>query len=91
MPLYEYRCSECDAKFELLRSIAVRGDPATCPRGHTTASAFFLGSQPGVLLMKNDQGRMLAVQLVAVDACGVDYCKVGSTSASFGLTATGIS
>lgn len=34
MPLYEYYCSQCDARFELLRPMSRRDEPATCPAGH---------------------------------------------------------
>ena len=34
MPLYEYFCSTCRAKFEQLRPMSNGGEPATCPRGH---------------------------------------------------------
>ena len=32
MPVYEYRCSGCERRFEALASIAARDDSATCPR-----------------------------------------------------------
>ena len=31
MPLYEYRCGECGAKFELLRPMSQADAMATCP------------------------------------------------------------
>ncbi len=31
MPIYEYRCTKCRTKFELMRRIAQRDDAATCP------------------------------------------------------------
>lgn len=31
MPLYDYRCTECDHRFEQLRSISQK-DEATCPK-----------------------------------------------------------
>lgn len=34
MPLYEYYCTKCGAKYELLRSMSRSDDPATCPKGH---------------------------------------------------------
>ena len=34
MPLYEYVCERCDARFELLRPIARMDDAAACPEGH---------------------------------------------------------
>jgi putative FmdB family regulatory protein len=32
MPTYEYICSDCNANFELRRSISQIDDPATCPK-----------------------------------------------------------
>ena len=36
MPIYEFRCSECDTRFEQKRSTAESDAPApACPDGHT--------------------------------------------------------
>lgn len=37
MPLYEYSCSKCSLKFELLRSISQCDEKAPCPRCHNSA------------------------------------------------------
>ncbi len=34
MPLYEYYCRRCQARFELLRPLSRMDEPATCPEGH---------------------------------------------------------
>lgn len=34
MPLYEYSCSNCQTKFELLRPVSRLDDPADCPQCH---------------------------------------------------------
>jgi len=34
MPLYDYRCPVCGARYELLRRIREMDEPATCPLGH---------------------------------------------------------
>ena len=34
MPLYEYYCAKCAAKFELLRPMSRADEAATCPKGH---------------------------------------------------------
>jgi putative FmdB family regulatory protein len=31
MPIYEYHCSQCDHKFDLIRALSKRDDPAPCP------------------------------------------------------------
>ncbi len=38
MPLYEYFCRACNAKFELLRSMSRSEEPASCPKGHVGAA-----------------------------------------------------
>jgi putative FmdB family regulatory protein len=35
MPLYEYKCEECEARFEQLRPLSAIDDPASCPAGHS--------------------------------------------------------
>lgn len=37
MPLYEYRCSECDTTFEVRRPMSESSEPADCPNGHVGA------------------------------------------------------
>jgi putative FmdB family regulatory protein len=34
MPLYEYRCRECDTTFEDRRPMSQSDEPAQCPAGH---------------------------------------------------------
>ena len=34
VPLYDFRCRTCGDTFEVRRSMADAGDPATCPAGH---------------------------------------------------------
>jgi putative FmdB family regulatory protein len=34
VPLYEYRCRDCESTFELRRSMSESNDPAPCPQGH---------------------------------------------------------
>ena len=37
MPVYEYFCKKCSAKFEMLRPMSRSEEPATCPEGHARA------------------------------------------------------
>lgn len=37
MPLYEYRCRECDTTFEDRRPMSQSEEPAMCPSGHADA------------------------------------------------------
>ncbi|MCD6599628.1 MAG: zinc ribbon domain-containing protein [Dehalococcoidia bacterium] len=41
MPIYEYSCSHCNVKFELLRSLAQSGEAALCPNCHGSAKLIF--------------------------------------------------
>ena len=37
MPIYEYVCSKCGSKFELLRSLSQSNEEASCPQCHQAA------------------------------------------------------
>lgn len=37
MPLYEFKCRECENTFEVRRPMSEASDPATCPQGHEGA------------------------------------------------------
>ncbi len=37
VPLYEFKCKECDDTFEVRRPMSEAGDAATCPQGHDGA------------------------------------------------------
>ncbi len=41
MPIYEYICSSCESKFELLRPLSDAGQSASCPHCHTEARRVF--------------------------------------------------
>ena len=53
MPLYEYYCTRCGERFEMLRPIGRATEPATCPQGHggakRTLSMFASVSREGGL------------------------------------------
>ncbi len=37
MPIYEYVCSKCGLKFELLRSLSQANEEGSCPQCHSVA------------------------------------------------------
>ncbi len=41
MPVYEYVCSDCGLKFELLRPLSQANQEASCPRCHNSAERIF--------------------------------------------------
>ncbi len=44
MPIYEYYCGRCDQRYDLMRALPRRDDPAPCPKcgelGQRQLSAF---------------------------------------------------
>ena len=49
MPLYEYRCSDCETRFDALRAMADADAPIACPKceGENTRRAISLFSAIG--------------------------------------------
>jgi len=41
MPIYEYVCSDCGLKFELLRQLSQANEKASCPQCHNSADRIF--------------------------------------------------
>ena len=41
MPRYDYRCTTCEATYEMSRPMAEADEPATCPTGHEGAVRMF--------------------------------------------------
>ena len=41
MPIYEYVCSNCELKFELLRRLTEVNEKASCPSCHNSAERIF--------------------------------------------------
>jgi putative FmdB family regulatory protein len=37
VPVYEYRCRQCDTRFEARRAMSQADQPAPCPQGHDDA------------------------------------------------------
>jgi putative FmdB family regulatory protein len=72
MPLYEYFCPRCEAKFELLRSMSRSEEPATCPEGHEGAErvlSVFLS------LSKGADGMSSPVGGSACSSCSSGNCS----------------
>jgi putative FmdB family regulatory protein len=44
MPIYEYRCEDCDRRFELLTSFAERDRPQACPSCESTETRVLVSS-----------------------------------------------
>jgi putative FmdB family regulatory protein len=70
MPLYEYYCPKCAAKYELLRPMARSEEPGTCPRGHSG------GTRTLSLVAPAGRGA-IRVQATGGCACGAGACGCG--------------
>ncbi len=44
MPVFEYRCSECSTKFEVLHKSSASQDEVTCPSCHSAKNKKLLSS-----------------------------------------------
>ncbi len=71
MPLYEYYCRECAAKFELLRPLSRMDDPAGCPQGHAGGQRVL---STFAALSKGSDGQVSAVG----GGCACAGCSAGS-------------
>ena len=67
MPFYEYRCSDCLVKFEILRGISQRDEITECPQCESTKSTRMI-SLP-VMFTQGAGGQMQAVAGTSSD-CG---------------------
>jgi len=68
MPLYEYYCTECDLKFDLLLKMSEVGKSAPCPscqnKTNQVPSTFFHYDQPTYIRKKKDD---LAEHIMAIE------------------------
>lgn len=56
MPLYEYRCTNCQAVTSYLRPVARRNEPAVCPDcGEPAECIFSIPQKPVVVNMTANQ------------------------------------
>lgn len=62
MALYEYRCSDCEERFELMRSMSAADEPAECPECSGTDSrrliSNFASITPGVSAVSSSSATM---------------------------------
>ncbi len=66
MPIYEYVCSDCDLKFELLRPFSQADEGTSCPRCHNGAERIV---STCASFSKNESGEVTALA-GAGSSCG---------------------
>jgi len=77
MPIYEYICSDCDLKFELLRSLSQANEATSCPQCHNEAkrilSSFnaFSGGAEGVSTALGGNSSCSTCSATSCDTCGM--------------------
>ena len=71
MPLYEYVCSKCDLKFELLRSINQRDKKASCPHCHNSAERIL---SPFASFSKSESGVNTPIAGSSCSSCSTASC-----------------
>ena len=75
MPIYEYGCTKCGAKFELLRSLSQATEEVSCPHCHNAAkriiSAFVSHSTDDMGFTRSLGGSSCdSCQATGCDSCG---------------------
>ncbi len=65
MPIYEYVCSDCNLKFELLRTLSQANEGASCPHCHNNAERIL---STFASFSKSDNG--LTTPLAGSNPCG---------------------
>ncbi len=72
MPIYEFACQSCQAKFELRRSFGQADDPATCPQCQSTQAKRLLSTF--ACFSKGEGGATTAVGGSACGGCSATSC-----------------
>ena len=71
MPIYEYVCSKCGLKFELLRSISQSDEEASCTRCHNCAERVLSTFSA---LSKSGSGSTTSLGGSPCSSCGTASC-----------------
>jgi putative FmdB family regulatory protein len=72
MPIYEYYCSDCKFKFELLRPLSKATAPADCPRCQQTAERIL---STFACFSTNESGFSAPVGGGSCASCGATDCS----------------
>ncbi len=71
MPLYEYVCSECGARFELLRPLSRSNEEASCPRCQSKAERVLSSFAS---FSKSDSGATVPIGGSSCASCSAASC-----------------
>ncbi|MBI4297462.1 MAG: zinc ribbon domain-containing protein [Chloroflexi bacterium] len=77
MPIYEYLCSQCQLRFELMRPMSRASEDAPCPQGHPdarrvpSAVAAFGRSEDGSPVSLGGENGCASCSATSCSTCGV--------------------
>ncbi|MFC2034755.1 zinc ribbon domain-containing protein [Chloroflexota bacterium] len=71
MPIYEYVCTDCESRFELLRPLSQSSDAASCPRCQQSAQRILSSFAS---FSTNDSGLTAPIGGNACSSCGSSSC-----------------
>ena len=72
MPIYEYICSDCGLKFELLRALSQSNEEASCPNCHNSAERIL---SPVASFSKDEGGLTTPIAgSSSCSSCGASSC-----------------
>ena len=72
MPIYEYVCSDCGLKFELLRPLSQASDEASCPQCRNNAKRIL---STFASFSKDESGLTSSIGGSSCAACGATSCN----------------
>lgn len=71
MPIYEYVCSDCDVKFELLRRLSQSTEGASCPHCQSNAERVL---SVFACFSRDESGMSSMIGGNSCASCGADSC-----------------
>ncbi len=78
MALYEYKCSDCEERFELMRPMSAADDPAPCPDCGGEESrrliSNFASITPGASALSTSKATMPVRKVAGHGCCGGGCC-----------------
>ena len=72
MPIYEYRCSSCNSKFELLRGLSKASEGTECPRCHSPAERILSTFSS---LSRDESGQTSSIGGSSCSSCSTASCS----------------
>ncbi|MCX7668904.1 MAG: zinc ribbon domain-containing protein [Anaerolineae bacterium] len=75
MPLYEYRCANCDTRFEVLRPMSQADDPVACPYCAELTGRRLISLFAAVGKDASGNSRLVAGSASSCGSCAGGHCS----------------